>query len=319
MFFSFSTTPDDRKRPVKRKTAGIPVRGRAVVTWSLILLWGVLISFGAISLANPSWLRQWSQLGAQSEAAAYKHYGDAFLKQGELGKAAGQYRRSLEIDPNQVGVMINLAITYMHAGALKEAERTLDVAAKHKSKLHDLILFNKGELAELQKKPEEAIGYYNRVRGSVYVDPDLVNRKLGSLYLQAERYDEAIDAFEKTLESQLDPTLPYREMLWRAMDTYVDDSVDVHVIESLLERGTTAEQLALYDLQIIDKLEQSDPEVAKTHNHLAYIYAIRNEYDAAAAHYRESLRIWPGNSDAQQGLAYVTNARQQRTLSESPE
>lgn len=76
------------------------------------------------------------------------------------------------------------------------------------------------------------------------------------------------------------------------------------------------EQLAAYDLQIIRELQEQDPEIAKTHNHLAYIHVKRQDYVSAATNYQKSLRIWPGNSDAQRGLAYLSRMQQDERLTE---
>ena len=312
MFCLLSTIPAESTGPTdgRHKPAHSPVR--TLLTWALILIWLVLITFGTLSLTNPGWLEEWAQLGVQAEAANYKHYGDACLQEGEYRKAIAQYQRSLEINPNRVGVMVNLAIAYQQAGALQQAGRVLRHAAQQESNLKDLILFNLGELLERQGKPEAAIEQYLKVRGSIYIDPDLVNRKLGQLYLQAKRYDEALGAFEATLTSQLDVTLPYKDMLWRCLDAYEEDTAILPLIEAQLARGLSTEQLAPYDLQIIRELQRTDPEIAKTHNHLGYIQVYRKDHQAAARHYSRSVEIWPGNTDGQKGLAYLAQQNKKK-------
>ncbi|MFH2056069.1 MAG: tetratricopeptide repeat protein [bacterium] len=285
-------------------------RSRTILTWGLLLVWVLLIAFGAVSLAEPDWLKEWAQLGVQAEAANYKHYGDGCLQEGDYRQAVAQYQKSLEIDPDQVGVMVNLAVAYQHAGAPQEAARILRHAAQQESNLKDLILFNLGELAEQQGQLEAATAQYEQVRGSLYIDPDLVYRKLGKLHLQAERYDEALAEFEAMLTSQLDITLPYKEMLWRCLDTYAEDTTILTLIEQQLAQGISTAQLAPYDLQIIRELQVRDPEIAKTYNHLGYIQVKRGDYAAAARHYQRSVEIWPDNRDAQQGLRYLASIQQ---------
>jgi len=204
-------------------------------------------------------------------------------------------------------VMVNLAIAYMNAGALQQASSVLKRASRLQSNLSDLIEFNRGELLERRGETEAAIRQYEKVAGSIYVDHDLLNRKLGLLHLQAKRYDDALASFRSTLAAQTDLTLPYKEMLWRGLDTYEGDTINLPLIEAQLAQGITLDDLAVYDLRIIREVQSSDREIAKTHNHLGYIQVQRKDYVAAADHYRRSLAIWPGNSDAQRALAYLAS------------
>jgi tetratricopeptide (TPR) repeat protein len=280
----------------------------------LVLVWLALISFGAISLTNPQWLQEWGHQGAQAESRAYKQYGDSFLHQGDYRRAIASYQKALQITPERVSVMINLAVAYTHAGFLQEADRELKAASRLESTRKDLISFNLGELLEQQGKTEEAIRYYRQAIGSK-VDQGLVYRKLGLLYLGAKRYEEAREAFENTLANQTDVKLSYMDMLNRSLDDYEDDTLTLSIIEAQFSRSVSTEDLASYDLKIIRQLQQTDPEIAKTHNHLAYIHVQMKDYSSAARHYQRSLEIWPGNPDAQSGINYLAKLRQEAPAS----
>jgi tetratricopeptide (TPR) repeat protein len=206
--------------------------------------------------------------------------------------------------------MINLAVAYTYAGFPQEADRVLKAASRLESNRKDLISFNLGELLERQGKTEEAIHCYREAVGSK-IDQGLVYRKLGLLYLGAKRYEEALEAFENTLANQTDVKSSYMDMLNRSLDDYEDDTVTLPIIEARFSRGVSTEDLAPYDLKIIRHLQQSDPEIAKTHNHLAYIHVQRKDYSSAARHYQRSLEIWPGNTDAQSGINYLAKLRQE--------
>jgi tetratricopeptide (TPR) repeat protein len=311
----FFTIPADASHQKSRHRSGSPSRGKTVLTWFLMLVWLVLISFGAISLTNPRWLQEWGHRGTQSESRAYKQYGDAFLHQGDYRRAIPQYQKALQITPQRVSVMINLAVAYMYAGFPQEADRLLKDASRLESNRKDLIDFNLGELMERQGKTEEAIRYYRKAIGSK-VDQGLVYRKLGLLFLGAKRYQEALEAFEKTLTNQTDVDLSYMDMLRRSLDAYEDDTVTLPIIEAEFSRGVSTEDLAPYDLKIIRHLQQTDPEIAKTHNHIAYIQLQMKDYQSAASHYQRSLEIWPGNTDARKGIDYLTKLHQEAPKSE---
>jgi tetratricopeptide (TPR) repeat protein len=311
----FFTIPADGSHQSNRRRRFSPSRWQTALTWFLVLVWLALVSFGAISLTNPQWLQEWGHQGVQAESRAYKQYGDSFLHQGDYRRAIAHYQKSLQIYPQRVSVMINLAVAYMYAGFLPEADQVLRAASRLESNRKDLISFNLGELMERQGKTEEAIRYYKEAIGSK-VDQGLVYRKLGLLYLGTKRYEEALEAFEKTLANQTDVKLSYMDMLNRSLDDYEDDTVTLPIIEAQFSRGVSTEDLAPYDLKIIRHLQQTDPEIAKTHNHLAYIHAQRKDYSSAARHYQRSLEIWPGNIDAQSGINYLAKLRKEAVPSD---
>ena len=312
----FFTIPADGSHPSNRRRRSSPSRGQTVLTWFLALVWLALISFGVISLTNPQWLQEWARQGVQAESRAYKQYGDSFLHQGDYLRAIAQYQTALRMTPERVSVMINLAVAYMYAGAPQQAAQVLRAASRLDSNRKDLISFNLGELLERQGKTEEAIHYYREAIGSK-VDQGLVYRKLGLFYLGAERYEEALKAFENTLASQTDVNLPYMDMLRRCLDFYENDTVKLPIIEAQFSRGVGTEDMTPYDLKIIRHLQQTDPEIAKTHNHLGYIHVQRKDYSSAAHHYQRSLEIWPGNTDAQRGIDFLAKLRQDAAQSDS--
>jgi Tfp pilus assembly protein PilF len=306
----FFTIPAEGSTQNQKHRHSSPSRRQTVLTWFLMLGWLALISFGAVSLTNPHWLQEWGHQGVQSESRSYKQYGDSYLHQGDYRKAIGYYQKALKITPQRVSIMINLAVAYTYSGFLQEAERVLKDASRLENNRKDLISFNLGELLERQGKTEETIHYYQEAIGSK-VDQGLVYRKLGLLYLEAKRYDEALDAFQNTLANQTDVNLPYMDMLNRSLDDYEDDTVTLKIIEGQFSRGIRAGDMTPYDLKIIRYLKQIDPEIAKTHNHLAYIQVQRKDYSSAVQHYQSSLEIWPGNTDARNGMDYLSKLRQE--------
>ncbi len=310
MCFLFFTIPADDSTQSQKRRHSSPSRRQTVLTWFLVLVWLALISFGAISLTNPNWLQEWGHQGVQAESQSYKQYGDGFLHQGDYRRAITYYQKALQITPQRVSIMINLAVAYTYSGFLQEADRVLKAASRLESNRKDLIGFNLGELLERQGKTEEAIRYYKEAIGSK-VDQGLVYRKLGLLYLDAKRYDEALEAFENTLASQTDVNLSYKDMLNRSLDDYEDDPVTLKIIEAQFSCGISTGDSASYDLKIIRHLQQIDPEIAKTHNHLAYIQVQRKDYSSTAQHYQKSLEIWPGNTDARNGMDYLSKMRRE--------
>jgi len=299
----FTTAASRKKGRVRRQPHKTPTRFEAIVTYALLMIWLLLMSFGAVCYMNPRWLQDLSRPGIAVEARDYKNLGDDQLRQGNYGLAAAQYLESLKIKPDQPSVLVNLAITYGKVGnvahgceVLKDALQTAGSRSRKGT-----IRYNLGELLAKQGKTDEAIHFYQQAIG-FDVEQDLVYRSLGSLYLAAGRLNEAQTAFEMTLASQLDVTLPYQYMLYAAIEGHQDNTTHLSIIEEQLARSVRADDLARYDLEIVRRMQESDPEIAKTHNHLGLIHARLGNTGEAIKQFQRSLQIWPDNVDAKRNL-----------------
>lgn len=296
---------------MRRKREDLPSGKQTVVTWGLAVLWLLIMSLGVVCWVNPQWLKELSRPGIKVETREYRDFGDDALRQGNYPRAIAQYRRALATNPNDVGATVNLGIAYSQAGDAASAVRLLKDALQLPIQRKGVIYYNLGELLEAQGKPGEAARYYQQAVG-FDVEQDVVYRKLGSLYLAAERYEDARVAFEMSLASQLDIGLQYKYMLRRKMDLFEDDPTKVKIIEEELAREIGHEDLTRYDLKIIRRTQQSDPEIAKTHNYLGLINGRLGDIGKAIEHFRESLRIWPDNRDAKRNLRLLEQLREKQ-------
>ena len=335
MFFLFFTTPAkgrrrgkdrrtdaDQRRNAEQPTELVLARSQVLVTYGLVLIWLGLMTFGTVSMVNPKWLQELSRPGAAVEARTHKRRGDDALQQRRYRSAIAQYQRALEIKPDSLGALANLAIAYDRAedGAraasiLKEA---LQKGGEHARK--GIIHYNLGEVLERQGDTEAALEHYREAIG-LDVEQDLVYRKLGLLYLAAGDYENARQAFDLTLKCQLDLGLPYKYMLQRTLEACWNDSYvygDSHeeraelaeVIQAQLAGDILPENLERYDLKIVRDLQTRDREIAKTHNHLGVIHARLGNVDDSIEHFQESLEIWPGNVDGQRNLKVLRQLRE---------
>ncbi len=313
MFCSFFTIPAEGKEKRRRPVAQ-PNMMRTVITGFLMSVWVLLMALGGVSLMDPPWLQDLAKLGVENESLEYKGYGDAYLLRGEYRLAATQYRRSLEINPEQVAVTINYAVACLELGALDEAARALSAASKLETDRKGLIWYNMAELLDRRGKADQALAYYERAVGTM-VEQDLVHRKIAVNHTAAGRLEEAVSSFEQSLAAQTDISAPYRAMLRRTLDVYEGDTIHLPLIEDKLAEGMGAEERERYDLEIIRQTLQRNPEVAKTHNHLGHLLAQLNDRDEAKGHFRQSLAIWPGNQDATRYLAYLERPADQQATS----
>jgi tetratricopeptide (TPR) repeat protein len=273
------------------------------VTYGLLVVWVVLLAFGGISATNPRWLQEFSNLGAQSEALAYKHYGDNEFRRHNYRLAIAQYQRALEIRPDTPEVLLNLAIALFESGDTAGAARILaDVQRKDlTSQMRQSILLFQGEANERQGRSEEALGDYQNALAQG-ARPDVVLRKMGSIWMAGKDLEKAEQAFQKTLAGQLDPILYYRAMLWQAADAYKDQPEHAAWIEAEQTRTISENDLGRYDLASFRRMMSNDPEVSKTENNLGFVAYQRGNLSVAMEHFRRALEIWPGNPDAKRNL-----------------
>jgi len=286
-------------------------KNRKVIIIFLMFIWCFLISLAFISAADPPWLRELSQIGRQGGSRAMLGYGDDYLHQGDYNMAIAQYQKALKIKPDYVGAAVNMAICYNKQGNTNQAIWLLEDALKRATAYRGIIYYNIAEIFEEQGKIDDAIANYEKAIGTE-LDQSLVYRKLGPIFLDMKDYPKALDAFNKLLAIQTDVTMPYQLMLKNSLPGYETDSLNQVKIKSLIETGVTVEKLSAYDLTTIKNNMADDKEIAKTHNHLAFIYAMQNNIDAAIDHFEQSLKIWPGNQDATKNLPLLRQMKQKQ-------
>jgi tetratricopeptide (TPR) repeat protein len=284
----------------------------------LMFIWVFLISFAFVAAANPNWLEDISHFGKTGESKGIKDFADNLLRQKRFAEAAAQYEKALQVKPEFNEALVNLAICYNMTGNPDRALGILRGALRKDIKRTGTINYNIGEVLENQGKIEEATAYYEKAIGSE-LEQDMVCCKLASLYYDTKQFEKARDMFEMTLEIQMDPSTPYRNMLRKNLEYFEDNQDEYHAIESLLDEHTIQNRLTAYDLDIIKKINDRNKEIAKVHNHLAMIYYLQGDFDKAIDHFEQSLKIWPGNRDAVKNLPLLRQMKNQERLAALPD
>ena len=297
------------------KAFGTKTKTGDIMTWILMGVWVFLISFAFVAAADPGWLRGISKFGISGESRGIKDYADALLRQKRYSEAIAQYERALQIRPDFIGARVNLAICYNVSGNTDMALKVLSDALQTTSERNGSIYFNIAEILERKGKIAEAIDYYRKAIGSE-IEQELVYQRLAKVYMDDKQFDNARDAFEKTLAIQTDPMTPYQNMLRRYLYIYEENPDEYRTIENLLDQNSVNTRLAAYDLQVIENLNANNREIAKTHNHLAVIYIVQNNYDKAIEHFEQSLKIWPGNEDAVRNLKLLRQIKEDDRLAQ---
>lgn len=307
-----STTPVDNG--LKKQKKPIP-RAQTIITWILIGLWFVLISFGVISAIEPVWLQKLSRTGIDVEARTYKDFGDTSMYKHDFKAAISQYKKALSIKPDFVDALVNLAVGYSYAGRWQSAEKLLKDSLNLVDTQTGVIHYNIGLLYERLGRTAGAIDYYQRALGSE-MEQWVLYRRLARMYMTLGREEEAVEALKTALSIQIDPASGYRDMLYHSLCIYEEDEEHKSYIKELLPRKNRDEALSHFDLEIIKEVNRHNQEIAKTHHALGLVYSQTGNQELAIHHYREALKIRPDNKKIQKDLQSLMSIRKNKQKQE---
>ncbi len=270
------------------------------IRYSLSTIWGLLIVFGLISLAQPKWLVGISSPGKLTEALVNQKAGDILLKKGNYKSAVSQYRRAIKIQPDLIDAYGNLAISYTR---LKRYDDAIKIFKYLLIKDNENIHLNYYNLAELYKRKGDinsAIEYYLK---SAEISPYPISiysyQYLGDLYLRLQEWDLAIEAFKQALANKLTLKNSYYGML-RSVEISSPDEPEILETVKLLLKSPV--EIGKYDNKIYEKLLLEDKELAKTYNFLGEAYFMNNDLEKAKINFEIANKIWPDFVKVKQNL-----------------
>jgi tetratricopeptide (TPR) repeat protein len=270
----------------------------------LLLLWCLVLVFAVITWIDPPWMAEISRPGQVTEADWFSAAGVQRLRDGDSAGAVAAFSDSLRVY-DKLQTRVHLAIALARAGQVDAGFRLLDqtLHANPGRFLRGVILFNMAELLFKDPNKGDAATTLYREALNCGAEPDKVHRRLGQILLAQTKLREALAAFGKSVQEQLDPAQPYRNMLQRATEGY--SVVAAEEIEAQAA-GFTPDDMLRYDLQTIKHDQQNDnPDLSITYNMLGYIHARLGELTAAREAFYEAQRTWPENQDATKNIELI--------------
>jgi len=207
-----------------------------------------------------------------------------WLQQGRADRAEGELREALAEQPDDAmtHALLSLCLLQLERATEAEAEaRAAVTAAPDYSVAHYAIaaaLEAQGKLAEARRAIGEAIR----------IDPEDADHwaALGQIELDDRRWAEALEAAERGL----------------ALDPDAKGCNNVRAIAlGQLGRGQEAREQ-------IDRALARDPEDPQTHANAGWRLLQAGQVDEAGKHFRESLRLAPGNEAARAGMIEALKA-----------
>ena len=165
----------------------------------------------------------------------------------------------------------------------------VSVAAVVRKTHESLISYERGLMCLENNVNDRAVEEFTRAIAS---DPAFAqaHHDLGVAYLRQERYEQAINAFKKSLDLKL-------EVRSRAMAYH-----NLGLAYSAISRNDEAIDAFKQALQI-------NPQDAETHYYLGMAYLDKERYDEAITNFQQSLKLKPDLADAQIGLGEAYEAK----------
>lgn len=231
----------------------------------------------------------------QPESALGNYYlGKAYAQMKLFKDSAGYYKKALELRPDLTQAEIDLAITYEALGELDLAIATyrdaLDGAENRAPLLHRLV-----QLTIQNRRYEEALTYLRRLDDMGLGNAEN-NRKIGLLYLELERFDEAIKLFGEMLAREpgahqlrvyLGTAFEEKEQLDLALEQYEKIPVDSDVYPEAAGRMAFIYKEQDKPEQAVELLQRAiaaTPASLELHLSLATLYDAINQSQKGLTH-----------------------------------
>ena len=214
-------------------------------------------------------------------ASEHMEQGVAYAEQGRLDEALAEYRRAIEIEPDNAGAHRNVGTSLGEQGKWEEAavayEKAIELDPDFGEAYGDLVAvyLRLDRLSDAVDAGERAIELSPEYSGA--------HTNLGVAYNEQGRTDEAIAEWEKAVE--LDP-----------------DSANarVHLGRAYGMQGRLDEARA--ELQEAVKI---DPSNANAHFNLGMVYHLQEESGEALSEFEETIGIDPDHAMAHYNLGII--------------
>lgn len=218
-------------------------------------------------------------------------YAEGLLRAGDRAGARREYDNTLALDPQSAAALRG-------SGRLAIEEKNLPLAERQLSRALELdahetsVLLDLGDLAERAGQPAKAVERYSRYL-QAHPDAAPVHRRLGSIYLQQKKTEEALAEFQQAAK-----LTPLPEDDWNLGRAYA---------------ALKKPELAIPHLLRVRQAQANNFDAVLL---LGQLLTQRRDYSAAQGALMEAIRLQPQVPDAYVDLANVMylQERYQETL-----
>lgn len=233
--------------------------------------------------------------------------GRAFEDLGRMDEAAECYKRALEADPDDIGVIERYAVLLTNGGRYEDAVNVLGTSVLEKYGSADLWI-RRGDICVMAEKAADALESYEK---ALEMAPENRTAMLSMLRLlkENERYGEAAGLLDSYLK-----THPEDSHLWFEKGWFSEKGGDNE--EALLDydqavsldagctRAVACKALLLMRekrpdeaLECYDLLIERKPDNAAVHHSRGLVLKVLGRYDEALGSFKEAIRLDPSDMD----------------------
>ena len=268
-----------------------------------------------LDYASP--IAMWNDVLDTAPHNARAHYGlgVAVADRGDLRQAAIHYDRALEIAPDYVDVIANLADLRIKEGKLGEAldhyRRALEIAPDF-ARAHN-------NLGNLLTSQGDHAGAADHFRHALRIDPRFseAHNNLGNFLEHEGRLDEAATHYQEAIRFKPDHVEAHTNLGVVLQQQGDLAQAVVHYEHSLALRPGFAEAhlnlgnvllMQGDDTQAAEHLQQAirlKPDLAQAYAAMGDVHRLQGDLREAVAQYRESLRLEPNLLRAMHTLAWI--------------
>jgi len=286
-----------------------------IIRYCIIFIWILLLIFGFISITKPAWLLNLSETGKSMEAQVRINKGYEALKNKNYKMALDSYGEALEIQPEMEGAHIGLGITYSKMESYNKAISIFKKFLKEKPENPYALYYNLAEIYEKTGKIDEAVSYYFKSAEAAPI-AFYPYGKIGQIYLNMKRWDDAIHYHEKAIDNKLDMKTFYESMLKNGLYKYSNNPEITEAINELLLKGFSKEIQENYYPDRFQKILSKDKNLANIYNDIGFAFAMKDEMEKAISYFRRALKIFPSSKRAKQDLKTALAIQKEKVGSE---
>ena len=248
----------------------------------------------------------------------------AYADKGKFEEAIVEFKKLLEINPNNSAAHYNLGITYRKSGQFENAIDSYKKALQINPRDEDAWIAL-GVAYSFLRKHQDAISCYLKAL-EICPDDALAYYNLGLRYYALRQNKKAKESFLKAKElyqkegdkEQLVKVEKYLNKLFNAEKTLEAIDGDSQDFKHL-QQGFNYSEKGEYEKAIVEykKSLEIDPNSSATHYNLGITYRRLGQFENAIDSYKKALQIDPRDEDAWVGLgnAYSSLRKYQDALS----
>ena len=193
---------------------------------------------------------------------------------GDYDRALVEYKTALNITPDSIEAILNMAILYKDVQDYKKSIR--EYSRLLKIKPDKLIYFNLGEVYYLNAQADEALKFFERAL-ELGQKGALIHFWMGECYRTKQDEENAINEYKKALIADPEFALAY---------------LQIGRIYKQKRSWTEAERA-------LERVKETDPSMTDVFTELAEVYYNQENYEQALEAFRKVKSIDPANEEAQ--------------------